>query len=90
MLESLQHLRMNSAGFAIYGGLNLPENSINYNIELKNKPMLLDQLKATFNSISPIYNEELIHSVDDYDVYRCEIHLETFITKPIQLQISIK
>ncbi len=84
MLESLQHRGPDSAGFAIYGGLNLPENNYQLNIELKNKPMLLDQLKTTLTQISPIYNEELIHSVDDYDVYRCEIHLENYsLLKPL-------
>lgn len=35
MLESLQHRGPDSAGFAIYGGLNLPENNYQLNIELK-------------------------------------------------------
>ena len=84
MLKSLQHRGPDSAGFAIYCGLNLPENNYQLNIELKNKPMLLDQLKTTLTQISPIYNEELIHSVDDYDVYRCEIHLEKYpLLKPL-------
>lgn len=83
MLESLQHRGPDSAGFAIYGGLNLPENNYQLNIEVQNKPGLLNQLKTTLTQISPIYNEELIHSVDS-DVYRCEIQLEKYdMLKPL-------
>lgn len=84
MLESLQHRGPDSAGFAIYGGLNLPEDHYQLNIELKNKPILLEQLKTTITQISPVFNEELVHSVDDYDVYRCEIQLEDYsLLKPL-------
>lgn len=83
MLESLQHRGPDSAGFAIYGGLNLPKNNYQLNIEVQNKPGLLNQLKTTLTQISPIYNEELIHSVDS-DVYRCEIQLEKYnMLKPL-------
>ncbi len=78
MLESLQHRGPDSAGFAIYGGLSLPENHYQLNIEVENKPRLLNQLKTTLTQISPILNEELIHSVDNDDVYRCEIQLEEY------------
>lgn len=78
MLQSLQHRGPDSAGFAIYGGLNLPENNYQLNIELKNKPQLLNQVKTTLSQISQIYSEELIESVDNYNVYRCEIQLEKY------------
>ncbi len=84
MLESLQHRGPDSAGFAIYGGIELPKNNYQLNIEVKNKPGLLNQLKTTLTQISPIYNEELFHSVDNYDVYRCEIELESYdLLKPL-------
>lgn len=84
MLESLQHRGPDSAGFAIYGGLNLPKKNYQLNIELKNKPQLLNQLKTTLSQISPIFNEELIESVDNYNVYRCEIQLEKYsMLKPL-------
>ena len=44
MLESLQHRGPDSAGFAIYGGLNLPKNNYQLNIEIKNNKELLDFL----------------------------------------------
>ncbi len=78
MLESLQHRGPDSAGFAIYGGLNLPDTHYQLNIEVENKPKLLNQLKTTLSQISPIINEELVHSVDNDDVYRCEIELEEY------------
>ncbi|MCD7781628.1 MAG: glutamine amidotransferase [Methanosphaera sp.] len=84
MLESLQHRGPDSAGFAIYGGLDLPEDHYQLNIEVKNKPGLLNQLKTTLTQISPIHNEELIHSVDNYAVYKCEIELENYdLLKPL-------
>ncbi|RAP48321.1 MAG: glutamine amidotransferase [Methanosphaera sp. rholeuAM6] len=78
MLESLQHRGPDSAGFAIYGGLNLPKNNYQLNIELKNRSRLLNQVKTTLTQLSPIFNEELIESVDNYNVYRCEIQLEQY------------
>lgn len=78
MLESLQHRGPDSAGFAIYGGLNLPENNYQLNIELKNKPQLLNQVKTTLSQLSPIFSEELFESVDNCNVYRCEIQLEKY------------
>lgn len=84
MLQSLQHRGPDSAGFAIYGGLNLPENNYQLNIELKNKLQLLNQVKTTLSQISPIYKEELIQSVDNYNVYRCEIQLQKYsMLKPL-------
>ncbi|WP_461436599.1 class II glutamine amidotransferase domain-containing protein [Methanosphaera sp.] len=78
MLESLQHRGPDSAGFAIYGGLNLQKNNYQLNIEVKNRPELLKQIKETLLEISPIFNEELIKSDEKYNVYRCEISLEKY------------
>ncbi|MBE6487435.1 MAG: glutamine amidotransferase [Methanosphaera stadtmanae] len=78
MLESLQHRGPDSAGFAIYGGLNLPKNHYQLNIEVKNKPEILEKLKTTLKEESPIYKEKLIKSDEDYDVYRCEIKLNEY------------
>ena len=49
MLESLQHRGPDSAGFAIYGGLNLQKNNYQLNIEVKNRPELLKQIKNDEN-----------------------------------------
>ena len=84
MLESLQHRGPDSAGFAIYGGLNLQKNNYQLNIEVKNRPELLKQIKDTILEISPIFNEELIKSDEKYNVYRCEISLEKYsMLKPL-------
>lgn len=84
MLESLQHRGPDSAGFAIYGGLNLQKNNYQLNIEVKNRPELLKQIKDTLLEISPIFNEELIKSDEKYNVYRCEISLEKYsMLKPL-------
>ena len=84
MLESLQHRGPDSAGFAIYGGLNLPENNYQLNIEIKNKEELLNQVKTTLSQITPIFKEELIKSDEEYNVYRCEIRLEKYsMLKPL-------
>ena len=84
MLESLQNRGPDSAGFAIYGGLNLQKNNYQLNIEVKNRPELLKQIKDTILEISPIFNEELIKSDEKYNVYRCEISLEKYsMLKPL-------
>ena len=84
MLESLQHRGPDSAGFAIYGGLNLPENNYLLNIEIKNDSEVLNQLKSTLSETSPIKNERLINSDDNYNIYRCEIELEKYsMLKPL-------
>lgn len=84
MLESLQHRGPDSAGFAIYGGLNLPENNYLLNIEVKNDTELLNQLKETLSQTSPIKNERLIKSDETHNVYRCEIKLDKYsMLKPL-------
>ena len=84
MLESLQHRGPDSAGFAIYGGLNLHENNYLLNIEVKNNSELLSQLKSTLSEVSPIKNESLIKSDDKFNIYRCEIKLEKYsMLKPL-------
>ena len=71
MLESLQHRGPDSAGYAIYGSLDFPENYYQLNIEVKRRKGTLDNLKSLLNQISPIYEEQLIDSVGDSDVYKC-------------------
>ena len=77
MLESLQHRGPDSAGYAIYGGLNFPENFYQLNIEVNRRRGTLDNLKSYLNQISPIFEEELIESVGDSDVYKCKIHIHS-------------
>ena len=57
MLESLQHRGPDSAGYAIYGSLNFPDNYYQLNIEVKRKRGVLDNLKSLLNQISPIFEE---------------------------------
>lgn len=84
MLNSLQHRGPDSAGFAIYGGLNLPENHYQLNIEVKDNSKVLENLKTYLTQSSPIISEELFHSVDDYNIYRCEIELDNYnMLKPL-------
>lgn len=84
MLESLQHRGPDSAGFAIYGGLNLPENNYQLNVEVKNKTEILNQLKDRLKQTTPIINEELIKSDEEYNVYKCQIKLDEYsMLKPL-------
>lgn len=84
MLESLQHRGPDSAGFAIYGGLNLPENNYQLNVEVKNKTEILNQLKERLKQTTPIINEELIKSDEEYNVYKCQIKLDKYsMLKPL-------
>ena len=78
MLESLQHRGPDSAGYAIYGGLGFLENYYQLNIEVKRKRGTLDNLKSLLNQISPIFEDQLIESVGDSDVYTCKIVLERY------------
>ena len=83
MLESLQHRGPDSAGYAIYGSLDFPENYYQLNIEVKRRRGALDNLKSLLNQISPIFEEQLIESVGDSDVYKCKIALDEFsLLKP--------
>ena len=84
MLESLQHRGPDSAGYAIYGGLNFPENFYQLNIEVNRRRGTLDNLKSYLNQVSPIFEEELIESVGDSDVYKCKVSLDRFsLLKPL-------
>ncbi len=78
MLESLQHRGPDSAGYAIYGSLDFPENYYQLNIEVNRKRGTLDNLKSLLTQITPIFEEELVESVGDSDVYKCKIALDDF------------
>ena len=83
MLESLQHRGPDSAGYSIYGSLNFPENYYQLNIEVKRKRGTLEHLKSLLTQMSPIYEEQLIESVGDSDVYKCKIALDDYsLLKP--------
>lgn len=89
MLNALQHRGPDSAGFAIYGGLGLEENEYLLNIEIKETSGLLEQVKNTVNSTTPIKKEEIIPSVEDYIIYRCKIALNSFNElKPLIMDID--
>ena len=78
MLESLQHRGPDSAGYAIYGGLNFTENYYQLNIEVNRRKGTLENLKSLLTQFSPIYEEQLIESVGESDVYKCKIALDDF------------
>ena len=89
MLESLQHRGPDSAGYAIYGSLNFPENYYQLNIEVKRKRGTLEHLKSLLTQMSPIYEEQLIESVGDSDVYKCKIALNDYsLLKPCISEID--
>ena len=89
MLDALQHRGPDSAGFAIYGGLGLEENEYLLNIEVKEKPGLLEAVKNTVNIATPIKKEEIIPSVENYIIYRCKIGLKSFSElKPLIMDID--
>lgn len=78
MLDALQHRGSDSAGFALYGGLGLDENEYLLNIVVKEKPGLLEKVKETVNQASPIKTEEIIPSVENYNIFRCRVTLNSF------------
>lgn len=89
MLKALQHRGPDSAGLAIYGGLGLTENEYLLNIEIKERPELLEKVKKTVNLTTPIEKEEIIPSVENYIIYRCKITLESFSQlKPLIMEID--
>ena len=89
MLIALQHRGPDSAGFSIYGGLGLKENEYLLNIEVKEKTGLLEQVKDKVNSITPIETEEIIPSVENFNIYRCKIALNSFEElKPLIMDID--
>jgi len=89
MLNALQHRGPDSAGFAIYGGLGLKEHEYLLNIEIKEAPGLLEEVKKTVNNATPIQKEEIIPSVEDFIIYRCKIALNSFNElKPLIMNID--
>ncbi|MFA0833515.1 MAG: glutamine amidotransferase family protein [Methanobacterium formicicum] len=89
MLDALQHRGPDSAGFALYGGLGLREHEYLLNIEVKEKPGLLDEVKTTVNAAFPIESEEIIPSVENYIIYRCKVNLESFSQlKPLIMDVD--
>lgn len=89
MLDALQHRGPDSAGFSIYGGLGLAENEYLLNIEVKEKPGLLDQVKEAVNTVTQIETEEIIPSVENYNIYRCKIALNSFEElKPLIMDVD--
>jgi methylamine---glutamate N-methyltransferase subunit A len=89
MLDALQHRGPDSAGLAIYGGLGLEENEYLLNIEIKEKKGLLESVKNTVNTATPIKKEEIIPSVENYIIYRCKVSLNSFSElKPLIMEID--
>jgi len=89
MLDALQHRGPDSAGFALYGGLGLREHEYLLNIEVKEKPGLLDEVKTKVDTAFPIESEEIIPSVENYIIYRCKVVLESFSQlKPLIMDVD--
>lgn len=89
MLDALQHRGPDSAGFALYGGLGLREHEYLLNIEVKEKPGLLEEVKTRVNTAFPIESEEIIPSVENYLIYRCKVLLDSFSQlKPLIMDVD--
>ncbi len=89
MLDALQHRGPDSAGFALYGGLGLREHEYLLNIEVKEKPGLLEEVKTRVNTTFPIESEEIIPSVENYLIYRCKVVLDSFSQlKPLIMDVD--
>ncbi len=89
MLDALQHRGPDSAGFALYGGLGLREHEYLLNIEVKEKPGLLDEVKTKVDTAFPIESEEIIPSVENYIIYHCKVVLESFSQlKPLIMDVD--
>ncbi|KZX15353.1 class II glutamine amidotransferase [Methanobrevibacter filiformis] len=89
MLDALQHRGPDSAGFAIYGGLDLKEKEYILNIQVANKPGLLDNVKNTINAVTSIESDEITPSVENTLIYRCKIALNDFPElKPLIMTID--
>ena len=68
MLESLQHRGPDSAGYAIYGSLDFPENYYQLNIEVKRRRGALDNLKIALDEFSLL--KPCINEIDDLENVR--------------------
>ena len=77
MLNALQHRGPDSAGFAIYGGLGLKEGEYILNVQVDDDNMI-DDVKNTITSKTPISQDQIIPSVDETVIYKCHINLNKF------------
>ena len=77
MLNALQHRGPDSAGFALYGGLGLPDGEYILNIQIDDDNQISD-VKNIIQNNSSIAQEEKIPSVDDTIIYRCHVNLDNF------------
>ena len=77
MLNALQHRGPDSAGFALYGGLGLPDGEYILNIQIDDDNQISD-VKNILQNNSSIAQEEKIPSVDDTIIYRCHVNLDNF------------
>ncbi|MCL2116357.1 MAG: glutamine amidotransferase [Methanobrevibacter sp.] len=76
MLEAIQHRGPDSAGFAIYGGLNL-NNEFLFNIQVNNENVI-PKIQNLINTKSHIKKGEVIHSVNNSLIYQCIIELKDY------------
>lgn len=89
MLDALQHRGPDSAGFALYGGLGLEKHEYILNIEVKEKPGLLEEVKNKVEAAFRIESEEIIPSLENYIIYRCKVTLESFSQlKPLIMDVD--
>lgn len=88
MLEALQHRGPDSAGFAIYGGLNLKYDEFFLNIQLNSKNSI-PKIQDLINSRYPIKKEESICSINNFFIYQCVVELKDYSElKPLITEID--
>lgn len=84
MLHALQHRGPDSAGFALYGGMDLKDNEYVLNIQFADNKRLLDDIKDEINMVTPIKSGKVLPSIDDNKIYKCKVELDEFnMLKPL-------
>lgn len=77
MLEAIQHRGPDSAGFAIYGGLNLKNNEFFLNIELDSENSM-QKIENLINSQYNIKKRESTYSLNNSFIYQCITELNDY------------
>ena len=90
MLNALQHRGPDSAGFSLYGGLDLKENEYLLNIEFdKRSDELFNEVQDTINEVTPIISEKQLATMENNCLYQCKIALDEFnLLKPLIREID--
>ena len=84
MLHALQHRGPDSAGFALYGGMNLEADEYVLNIQVPDEKKSINIVRDEINMVTPIKSDKILPSADDSFLYKCKIDLDDFyMLKPL-------